>query len=171
MLKAAALLLLLLSVAGCVRAQDPDDDPSMSPAENRARRAALGEMHRQELVNLENEAAHAIQLNSVTFFRRVYSDDFTGTMSHGQSVDKNSFIEAVQNPEVKYASFVASDISIRTYPQTAVVTCMWSFRATYRGKSINTQMRVLHVYVDGPRGWRVVAGQLTAMPPATEQPL
>jgi hypothetical protein len=171
MLKAAALLLLLLGVAGCVRAQDPDDDPNLTVEQNRARRAAMGEMHRQELVNLENEGAHAIQLNAVTFFRRVYSDDFIGTMSHGQAVDKNSFIEAVQNPEVKYASFVASDVNIRTYQQTAVVTCMWSFRASYRGKSINTQMRVLHVYVDGPRGWRVVAGQITALPPATEQPL
>jgi Domain of unknown function (DUF4440) len=171
MLKAAALLLLLLSVAGCVRAQDPDDDPNLTAEQNRIRRAGVAEMRRQELVNLENEAAHAIQLNSVTFFRRVYSDEFIGTMSHGQPVDKNSFIEAVQNPEVKYASFVASDVSIRTYQQTAVVTCMWSFRATFRGKSISTQMRVLHVYVDGPRGWRVVAGQLTALPPATEQPL
>jgi hypothetical protein len=169
MYKLAALFLVGLAITAGVRGQEADEYLTID--QRRAREAAAqSEMQRQELINLETEAAHAIQLNNVTFFRRVYSDDFAGTLSHGQSVNKTSFIEVIQNPETKYASFVASDINIRTYQETAVVTCMWSFRATFKGRSINVQMRVLHVYIDGPRGWRVVAGQLTALPPAVEQP-
>jgi hypothetical protein len=168
MYRLAALLLVGLAIAAGVRGQEDDN---LTVEQRRARQAAQSEMQRQELMNLETEGAHAIQLNNVTFFRRVYSDDFVGTLSHGQSVNKNSFIEAIQNPDMKYASVVASDINVRTYQETAVVTCMWSFRATFKGRIINAQMRVLHVYIDGPRGWRVVAGQLTALPPAVEQPL
>jgi len=133
--------------------------------------AAQAEIQRQEIINLEMEAAHAIQQNNGTFFRRVYSDDFSGTLSHGQPVNKTSFIEAVQTPSAKYASFGASDISVRTYQETAVATCLWSARGIFKGQSVTSQMRVIHVYINGPRGWHVVASQITLLPPDVQQPL
>lgn len=129
------------------------------------------EMQRQEIINLEHEAARAIQTNTGTFFRRVYSDDFSGTMSHGQPVDKTSFINAVQTYEVKYDGFNASDISVRLYKDTAVATCLWTARGTFKEQKFNSQMRVLHVYINTPRGWRVVAGQVTLLPPGGQLPL
>ena len=129
------------------------------------------EMQRQEIINLEHEAARAIQTNTGTFFRRVYSDDFSGTMSHGQPVDKTSFINAVQTYEVKYDGFNASDINVRLYKDTAVATCLWTARGTFKEQKFNSQMRVLHVYINTPRGWRVVAGQITVLPPGGQLPL
>jgi hypothetical protein len=129
------------------------------------------EMQRQEIINLEHEAARAIQTNTGTFFRRVYSDDFSGTMSHGQPVDKTTFINAVQTYEVKYDGFNASDISVRLYKDTAVATCLWTARGTFKEQKFNSQMRVLHVYINTPRGWRVVAGQITVLPPGGQLPL
>lgn len=173
MFRYAAALMIVLTVAVGSGGQQQSPNPYVTAEElrQREREAAKSEIDRQELVNLETEAAHAIQLNSMTFFRRVYSDDFTGTLSHGQLVNKAQLIDALQNPEMKYLSFVASDISIRTFDETAVATSLWSFRGTYKGKAISSQMRVLHVYINGPRGWRVVAGQLTSLPPMVEQPL
>jgi hypothetical protein len=129
------------------------------------------EMERQEIVNLETEAARAIQTNTGTFFRRVYSDDFSGTLSHGQPVNKTTFINAVQTSEVRYDAFNASDISVRFYRDTAVAACLWSARGTYKEQAFNSQMRVIHVYINTPRGWRVVAGQITLLPPGAQQPL
>jgi hypothetical protein len=129
------------------------------------------EMQRQELVTLEREAAHAIQLGDTTFFRRVYSDDFAGTLSHGESVDKTSYINAVQSSAIKYEAFNASDIKIRIYRDTAVATCMWSSRGVAKGQSLSSQMRVMHIYVNGGSGWKVVAGQQSALPPYPPQPL
>ena len=94
------------------------------------------EMQRQEIINLETEAARAIQTNTGTFFRRVYSDDFSGTLSHGQPVNKTTFINAVQTDEVKYDAFNASDISVRFYRDTAIATCLWSARGTYREQKV-----------------------------------
>jgi hypothetical protein len=92
-------------------------------------------------------------------------------MSHGQPVDKTGFINAVQTYEVKYDGFNASDISVRLYKDTAVATCLWTARGTFKEQKFNSQMRVLHVYINTPRGWRVVAGQITLLPPGGQLPL
>ena len=129
------------------------------------------ESERQEIVNLEREAARAIQLSDGTFFRRVYSDDFAGTLSHGEAVNKTEFINAVQLSLIKYEAFNASDIKIHIFRETAVATCLWSSRAIVRGQSVNSQMRVMHIYVKGGSGWKVVAGQTSPLPPYLQQVL
>jgi ketosteroid isomerase-like protein len=129
------------------------------------------ETERQEIFNLEREAAHAIQLSDGTFFRRVYSDDFTGTLSRGETVNKTSFINAVQSAAVHYEAFNTSDIKIHIFRDTAVATCLWSARAVVKGQSVNSQMRVMHIYVNGGNGWKVVAGQTSPLPPYTQQAL
>src|SRR5229473_6125906 len=87
------------------------------------------ELHRQEIVSLEREAARAIQLNNGTFFRRVYSDDYTGALSYGLLVNKTQWIETVQSRAVQYESFTATDIRVRIFQETAVATCLWSARS------------------------------------------
>ena len=129
------------------------------------------DLQRQEIINLEREAAHAIQLNDGTFFLRVYSEDFSGTLSHGEVVDKNGFVKAVQSVNVKFEAFNVSDLKVHIYRDTAVATCLWSSRANVKGQSISSQMRVMHIYVNGGTGWRVVAGQASALPPYTQQGL
>ena len=129
------------------------------------------ETERQEIVNLEREAAHAIQLSDGTFFRRVYSDDFAGTLSRGESVNKTGFINAVQSSIVRYEAFNASDIKIHIFRDTAVATCLWSARGVVKGQNVNTQMRVMHIYVNGGSGWKVVAGQTSPLPPYAQQAL
>jgi len=129
------------------------------------------ELERQEIVSLEKEAAHAIQLKSGTYFQRVYSDDFAGTLSHGQLVNKTQWIEVIESPAVKYESFNASDIKVRVFQETAVATCLWSARSIIKGQHISSQIRAVHVYVDTPRGWHVVSAQSTILPPDVQQPL
>jgi hypothetical protein len=155
MSKAVAALVLGLALAW----QIPEEQP-VNP-----------EMQRQEIVNLENEGARAIQTNSGTFFRRVYSDDFSGSLSHGQIVNRALFIDAVQTADVKYDSFNASDINVRIFQDAAIATCLWSARGVFKQERFTSQMRVMHVYINGPRGWHVIAGQITLLPPGAQQPL
>lgn len=129
------------------------------------------ELHRQEIVSLEKEAAHAIQLNDGTFFRRVYSEEFVGTLSHGQRANKAQWIEAVVTPSTRRESFSVSDIQVRIFQDTAVATCLWSTRFVVRGQTFSAQIRALHVYVNTANGWRVFSGQTTNLPPDVQQPL
>jgi hypothetical protein len=168
MYKLAALLTIWLALSP---AWSPQNE-SLNDCYSRCNAPPIDpEMQRQEIVNLEKEAAHAIQLSDGTFFRRVYSDDYTGTLSRGETVNKAGFINAVQSTTVKYEAFNATDIRIHIFRETAVATCLWSARAVVRGQSVNSQMRVMHIYVNSGSGWKVVAGQTSPLPPYTQQSL
>ncbi len=129
------------------------------------------ELQRQEIVSLEREAARAIQSNAGAFFRRVYSDEFAGALSHGQPVDRAQWVQAVESPSAKYQSFIASDIKVRVFQDTAVATCLWSSRRIVKGQIISNQMRAIHVYISTLSGWHAVSGQVTNLPPDVQQPL
>jgi len=129
------------------------------------------EVQTQEIISLEKEAARAIQLNNSTFFHRIYSDDFSGTLSHGQQINKAQWIAAIESPLVKRESFNISDIKVRIFQDTAVATCLWSSRFTLNGQRLSSQVRALHVYINTPHGWHVIAGQTTNLPPDVQQPL
>jgi Domain of unknown function (DUF4440) len=122
------------------------------------------EIDRQEIVNLENETARAMQLGNATFFKRVYSEDFLGTAKLGQIMTKSMIVDAVQASDTKYDSFFATDIHVRLYQETAVVNCLWTSYGRQHGQIISNQSRVMHVYINGQRGWQAVASQETPLP-------
>ena len=153
------LSLMVLGLMLHFGGQNPDDD------------VANPDMQREEIVNLEREAARAIQTNTGTFFRRVYADDFAGTLSHGQVVNKTSFINAVQNGDVKYDAFNVTDVNVKLFRDAAVATSLWSARGVYHDERFASQMRTMHVYINTPHGWRVVSGQITLLPPGAQLPL
>ena len=129
------------------------------------------ELQRQEIVSLERESARAIQLNNGSFFRRVYSDEFTGTLSHGQTVNKAQLVAVIESAP-KYDSFIASDIKVRLFQDMAIATCLWSSRSIIKGQPVSHEMRAIHVYLNGASGWHVVSGQNTSLPPDVgQQPL
>jgi ketosteroid isomerase-like protein len=116
-------------------------------------------------VALEKETAHAMALNNSSFFQRVYNDDFVGTAPTGELRDRRSLVASIQNSDIKYSSFIASNIHVRIYGPTAVVTCTWSTRGVQNGHNFSRQYRVIHVYLNNSAGgWKVVAGQETILP-------
>jgi hypothetical protein len=155
---AVALLTPLLVLALPAR-------PQQSSADKQAAAAAAGaEENRQELVNLEKETVHALLLNNTTFFKRVYGDDFLGTTSTGRVIDRNSLLATVASTNTRYSVFIASDIQVRIFLDTAVVNCLWTARGTQNGQPFDRQFRVTHVYVYGQRGWQAISSQETLLP-------
>ena len=117
-----------------------------------------------ELITIEKDMARAMQWNTGAIFRRIYGDDFEGILPTGQVMDKASWIASIETSGLKYSSFVASDIKVRMFQDTAVVTCLWSSRGTQGSRQFSRQWRVTHVYVYGQRGWKTVASQETLLP-------
>jgi ketosteroid isomerase-like protein len=146
----------------------PASTPAQLSSEQRKRdRAIAAEMEVEgvELVALEKETAHAMALNNSSFFQRVYSDDYVGTAPTGEILDRSGLVASIQNSTTKYSSFVASNIQVRIYGPTAVVTCIWSTRGMQNGHGFSRQYRVIHVYLNNHMGgWKVVAGQETILP-------
>jgi hypothetical protein len=156
--------LVMLFLAGIVFAPVPCGlAQSLSNAELKEL-AKEKEVKEDELLNLEKETARAIELNAGTFFRRVYGEDFVAILPTGQVLNKMAWISSVENSEARYSSFVASDIRVKMFEETAVVTCLWSSRGMKNGKNFARQSRVTHVYVYGQRGWQAIASQETLLP-------
>ena len=123
------------------------------------------EMGAEEIVVLEKETAHAMALNNASFFQRVYSDDYIGTAPSGEVLDRTRLVNSIQCSTIKYSSFIATDIHVRLFGPTAVVTCTWSTRGVEDGRNFSRQYRVIHVYLNNVvGGWKVVAGQQTVLP-------
>lgn len=134
-----------LTLAGMARAQDPQEPPP-NP-----------EMQRQELVNLEKENARAIQLHNPTFFRAAYSDDFHGVSRYGETVSKAGIIRELQSLGLEFDSVVSSDAQVRMFRDAAYVLSLRSEVGRASGKKFYNQYRILRVYVNTPRGWRIVS--------------
>jgi len=156
-LSVLVLAILASSLAPCSRAQKPTAVELWDQEKEK-------EAHQDELVNLEKETARALQWNSGMLFRRIYGEDFVAILPSGQVLDKTGWIAAIENSGTKYKSFVASDIRVRMFEDTAVVTCLWSSVGTNNGHTFYRQLRVTHVYIYGQRGWQAVASQETLLP-------
>jgi hypothetical protein len=167
----AVLVTMGLAFAPALVPQESSDERRQGCMEACVREHPNPELLRQEVIALEKEAARAIQLRDPTFFHRLYSDDFNGILSHGEPVDKARLIAAVQTPDIMYESFSASNIKVRIYRDTAVATCLWSFRAIFKGQKVSSQMLAMHVYVYTSSGYHVVTSQTTLLPPYPPQPL
>jgi hypothetical protein len=151
------LLILASSLAPSAWAQSTSSSELKALAKEK-------EVKQDELVNLEKDTARALQSNSGTLFRRIYGEDFVGILPSGQVLDKAGWIATIEDSSTKYSMFVASDIRVRLFEETAVVTCLWSSHGTKNGHPFTRQLRVTHVYVYGQRGWQAIAGQETLLP-------
>jgi len=136
-------LTALLCCAGFVRAQD---EAPPNP-----------EMQRQELVNLEKENARAIKLHNATFFKAAYSEDFHGVSRYGEVVNKAGMVQEVGSMAMDFDSVVSSDAQVRMFRDTAYVLSLRSEVGRLNGKRFYNQFRILRVYVDTPRGWKIVS--------------
>jgi hypothetical protein len=158
---AACLGILFLLINVGASAQTYEDRERI---ERLKREAAEAEIQRIELVTLQKEAGRAMQLRNSSYFNRVYSDDYFGTTSSGIVLDRAALIASIQNSNVNYTSFVVTDIRVRVYQNTAVVTCLWSSRGTVNGATFSRQSRVVNAYLNSGQGWKVVVSQETALP-------
>jgi hypothetical protein len=151
MKKLVRIALVLFAMASPVLAQDDEIKPNQ-------------EADRQAISNLEQGFAHAIQLNNSTIFNTVFSDDFTGVTFYGEVINKAQQIKLIQTSPNAYDFVHCSDIQVKIYRDVASVSSLRTERGSSQGRSFSRQFRVLRVYINTPRGWRVIAQQETQLP-------
>src|SRR5262249_15308189 len=122
------------------------------------------EADRQAITNLEIGFAHAIQLNNSTIFNTVFSDDFTGVTYYGEVINKAKQIQLIQTSPNTYSFVHCSDVQVKIYRDVASVLSLRTERGATQGHQFSRQFRVLRVYINTPRGWRVISSQETQLP-------
>src|SRR5437870_7886307 len=85
----------------------------------------------------------------------------SSTNVYGRMSDKSQMVDAFKNGQSKLAFDELSDMKVRLYGNTAVITGKADVKGTLGGKDITGQMMFTRVYVKKGGHWQSVAFQQT----------
>ena len=90
--------------------------------------------------------------------QRFLADDLQYAHAGGQTQDKQQYIGSVTNGPARYESFTFSDVKVRQYGETSVLTGFVDVKMVGRD---SFRVRTLQVYVRNKGEWQMAAHQST----------
>ena len=117
-----------------------------------------------EIKKLEQQRNEAILKGDTATLDKVTSDDYTNTTAQGKMEKKADIMDGFKSGKLKFESRELSDVDVRVYGNTAVVTGQVNQKGTNNGADTSGQNRFTRVYVKQNGRWVSVANQATAIP-------
>jgi ketosteroid isomerase-like protein len=114
-----------------------------------------------ELKKLETDRAAAAVKGDVATLEKQTSDDYTFINLYGRMSDKSQMVNAFKSGQTKLTSNDLSDVKVRVYGNTGVVTGKADVKGTLAGKDTSGQVMFTRVYVKKGGSWQSVAFQQT----------
>jgi ketosteroid isomerase-like protein len=118
----------------------------------------------EELKKLETDRAAAAVKGDVATLEKQTSDDYTFINLYGQMSDKSQMVNNFKTGKTKLTSNEVSDMKVRVYGDTAVITGKADVAGTMAGKDTKGQIMFTRVYVKKGGSWQSVAFQQTLVP-------
>src|SRR5438132_6213898 len=118
----------------------------------------------EELKKLETDRAAAAVKGDVATLEKQTSDDYTFINLYGQMSDKSQMVSNFKTGRTKITSNEVSDMKVRVYGNTAVITGKADVAGTMAGKDTKGQIMFTRVYVKKGGSWQSVAFQQTLVP-------
>jgi ketosteroid isomerase-like protein len=115
----------------------------------------------EELKKLETDRATAAVKGDAATLATETSDDYTFINLYGQMSDKSQMLDAFKTGRTKLTTNDLSDMKVRVYGNTAVITGKADVKGTMGGKDTNGQLMFTRVYVKKGGRWQSVAFQQT----------
>ena len=122
---------------------------------------AWAESVEEQLKKLETDRAAAVVKGDVATLEKQTSDDYTLINMNGQMSDKSQMVNAFKSGQTKLTSDEVSDMKVRVYGNTAVITGKADVKGTLGGKDVDGQIMFTRVYVKKSGNWQSVAFQQT----------
>ena len=119
----------------------------------------------QEVKSLDRERNVAILNSDAAALDRMTADDYTFITLRGELRTKSEIVKGFQSGSFKYESRQISDLTIRVYGDTAVVTGCSNQKGMENGKDYSGDYRFSRVYLRRKGRWLTVALQATAIKP------
>ena len=126
--------------------------------------SALAQGVEDHIKKLEIDRAAAVIKADVATLDQQTSDDYTFINMNGQVSDKAQMIHGFKSGESKLTVDDISDMKVRVYGDTAVVTGKADVKGTLRGKDATGHVMFTRVYVKKGGHWQSVALQQTRLP-------
>jgi uncharacterized protein (TIGR02246 family) len=119
----------------------------------------------EEIKALEEDRNRAIVQGDAAALERMTADDYTFITLRGELRTKSEIVKGFQSGSFKYESRQISDLRIRVYGDTAVVTGRSTQKGTENGKDYSGDYRFTRVYIKQNGRWMTVALQTTLVQP------
>ena len=115
----------------------------------------------EQLKKLETDRAAAAVKGDVATLEKQTADDYTFINLYGRMSDKSQMVNAFKTGQTKLTSNEVSDMKVRVYGDTAVITGKADIKGTLGGKDVAGQIMFTRVYVKKGGQWQSVAFQQT----------
>ena len=123
--------------------------------------SAWAEDVQEQLKKLETDRSAAVVKGDVAALEQGTSDDYTLINMNGQMSDKSQMVAAFKSGQTKLTSDDLSDLKVRVYGNTAVITGKADVKGTLGGSDATGQIIFTRVYVKKGGRWQSVAFQQT----------
>jgi len=115
----------------------------------------------EELLKLENEFMRAVANNDADALDGLLADDWIIVDPDGSIIDKARFLGLIRSGALSHESMEATDLRVRPYGNTAVVTGLATTKGKFMGQDFASCERATDIFVKQPSRWQCVFTQLT----------
>jgi ketosteroid isomerase-like protein len=114
-----------------------------------------------QIKKMEKDRAAAVVKGDVATLEGLTSDDYMFINAYGQLSDKATTMNGIKTGNIKLTSNEVSDLKVRVYGNTAVVTGKANSKGTIGGRELKAPVLFTRVYVKNNGKWQSVAFQQT----------
>jgi ketosteroid isomerase-like protein len=126
--------------------------PSVDPADQSTIR---------EIVDMERQAKEASLHRDPDFPQRTLAEDYVAITPLGQVTTKQDTVSARKSGQLRYDTITVSDMVVRVYGDTAVVTARADVKGHQLGEDFSGPYRYTRIWVRRTGHWQAVSYQAT----------
>ena len=127
----------------------------------KAGKAGAGSNVEEQIKKIENDRAQAVVKGDVTTLDKYTADDYVFIDRFGNVSDKAATLNRIKSGDIKITSNDLSDLKVRVYGNTAVVTGKSEAKGTIGGRDTGGPVLFTRVYVKKNGRWQSVQFQQT----------
>jgi ketosteroid isomerase-like protein len=115
----------------------------------------------REIVEMERQAKEASIRRDAEFSQRTLAEDYVAITPLGQVTTKQDTVSARKSGQLRYETINVSDMVVRVYGDTAVVTARADVKGHQLGEDFSGPYRYTRVWVRRTGHWQAVSYQAT----------
>ena len=115
----------------------------------------------REIVDMERQAKEASLTRDAEFPQRAFAEDYVAITPLGQVTTKQDTVAARKSGQLRYETINVSDMVVRLYGDTAIVTARADVKGHQLGEDFSGPYRYTRVWVRRSGHWQAVSYQAT----------
>ena len=115
----------------------------------------------REIIDMERQAKEASLRRDAEFPQRTLADDYVAISPLGQVTTKKEALSARRSGQLRYDTIDVSDMVVRLYGDTAIVTARADVKGHQLGEDFSGPYRYTRVWVRKSGHWQAVSYQAT----------